>query len=253
MNELDWCVRYLKEYNGIRGEIDLPIEKAFRALMNITMPVGLSDEFYEKQDAVLKRLNEEKGVVAVNEIEPLKGYVSLYKGDITTLKADCIVNACNEKLLGCFQPLHGCIDNAIHSFAGLQVRRDLMFVMQKQGTDEPNGKAKITSGYNLPSKYILHTVGPKVGYKVSEKDREDLKNCYLSCLRLADENKAESVVFCSLATGIYGYPISEASKIATITTKKYMEEENKNIKKIIFNVFSERDYDVYNGRIKETY
>lgn len=198
MENIKWCINYLKEYNHIKENINLPDYQAFRALMNVTMPLNLSDEYYGKQDLALKEIYEGKIIIDINNLEPLKDSIYLYRGDITCIKADAIVNACNEKLLGCFQPLHGCIDNAIHSFAGLQVRRDLMKVMELQGKDEPNGKAKITRGYNLPAKYILHTVGPNVGGYVTKKDEEDLKNCYLSCLKLADSYKLESLVFCSI-------------------------------------------------------
>ena len=144
----------------------------------------------------------------------------MYKGDITLIKADAIVNACNNKLLGCFVPGHHCIDNAIHSFAGLEVRRDLMKVMEEQGRDEPNGRCKVTKAYNLPSKYILHTVGPV--YSGSKQDNIDLESCYLSCLATADKMNLKSVVFCSLSTGIFGFPIEKASEIAIRTVKKYL-------------------------------
>ena len=252
MDYLFWCISYLKKYNKIEDDLP-PTEETLRALMNITMPQDLGEDFYLAQDRVLSGIRERREIVDVDDLMPFEPHLYLYKGDITCLKADAIVNACNERLLGCFIPLHHCIDNAIHSFAGLQVRRDLIKVMEAQGYDEPSGKAKITKGYNLPSSYILHTVGPQVGGRVSPQDEEDLSNCYLSCLRLADSHQLKSVAFCSISTGIYGYPIEKAAKVALNAVRKYMETENKNIEKVVFNVFSENDYEVYFRSIKEAY
>lgn len=152
MEELIKAINYLKDKNEIKQ--NLPYEfNSFRALMNITMPYDLGDDYYKCQDAIIQAESKKKNIIDVNTLS-FNNQIALFKGDITTIKADTIVNACNEKLLGCFQPLHGCIDNAIHSYAGLQVRRDLIKVMQAQGHDEENGKCKVTSGYNLPSKHI---------------------------------------------------------------------------------------------------
>ena len=245
MDDLRWCIDYLKEVNNINQELRYYFD-TLRALLNITMPSNLSTEFYNKQDNVLKEILSNKKIV---DVKNFNDGISLYKGDITLINADAIVNACNNKMLGCFVPGHHCIDNAIHSFAGLQVRRDMMNMMLIQGYEEPNGKCKVTKGYNLPSKFIFHTVGPI--YKGSIQDEIDLKNCYLSCLKKADEMKLESICFCSLSTGLYGFPIEKASLIAISTVKKYLKEDNKNIKKVIFDVFSEGDFDVYNRKIKE--
>lgn len=246
MDNIKWCIKYLKDVNNIKTIMDVDDESTFRALMNITMPFDLSNEFYQRQDNVLKDILSKKKII---DSSIFNDGINLYKGDITLIKADAIVNACNSKLLGCFVPGHNCIDNAIHSFAGLQLRRDLIQVMEEQGYDEPNGKCKVTPAYNLPSKYIFHTVGPI--YSGSNQDDIDLENCYLSCLKKADEMKLESIVFCSLSTGIYGFPIERAAKIAVKTVRDYLKKENKNIKKVIFDVFSERDNEVYNRTIKE--
>lgn len=245
MTYLTWCIDYLKDFNHIGQNLEYNWT-TLRALLNITMPYNLSDEFYDKQDGVIKEIVAKKEIFNVDNVDD---GISLYKGDITLIKADAIVNACNNKLLGCFVPGHHCIDNAIHSFAGLEVRRDLMKVMEEQGHDEENGKCKVTKAYNLPSKYIFHTVGPV--YSGSKQDNIDLESCYLSCLKVADKMELNSIVFCSLSTGIFGFPIEKASEIAIRTVKKYLEEENKNIKKVIFNLFSDGDYDVYNRKIKE--
>ena len=245
MLNINWCIDYLKKYNHINQNLEYNWP-TLRALLNITMPYNLSDEFYDKQDEVIKDIISKKEIF---DVEELNDGISLYKGDITLIKADAIVNACNNKLLGCFIPGHHCIDNAIHSYAGLEVRRDLMKVMEEQVYDEPNGRCKVTKAYNLPSKYIFHTVGPV--YSGSKQDALDLESCYLSCLKMADKMELNSIVFCSLSTGIFGFPIEKASEIAIKTVKKYLESENKNIKKVIFNVFSDGDYDVYKRKIKE--
>lgn len=246
MNHMKWCIDYLLKYNHLKEHPKIKENDLFRALQNITMPYDLSDDFYVHQDIVLKEIVSNKEKVDVSNFD--EG-ISIYMGDITLFKADVIVNACNSKLLGCFVPWHHCIDNAIHSFAGLEVRRDLIKIMEEQGHDEPNGMCKVTKGYNLPAKFIFHTVGPV--YNGLMQDDIDLQNCYLSCLKQADEMNLESIVFCSLSTGLFGFPIDRACEIAIKTVKKYLKEENKNIKKVIFDVFSKRDYDVYNKRIKE--
>ena len=240
MTDIKWCIEYLKQYNGIDALPKMSDKAVFRTLQNITMPYNLTAEFYEKQDAVLQEMIYSKPIIAVSKFP--EG-VSLYQGDITLIKADAIVNACNNKMLGCFVPGHNCIDNAIHSFAGLQVRRDMMKIMEEQGHDEPNGDCKVTSGYNLPSRYIFHTVGPIYSGKV--QDETDLSNCYISCLKKADEMRLDSVVFCCLSTGVFGYPNEKAALVAVNQVEKYLKEKNKHIKKIVFNVFLEKDYDIY--------
>lgn len=245
MDDLKWCIDYLKNYNNIKEFIGVYDFKTFRALLNITMPLNLSSEFYLKEGKILKDEINKKKIVDVKEFP---NGISLYKGDITLINADAIVNACNEKMLGCFIPNHSCIDNAIHSYAGLEVRRDMIEIMGNQGHDEENGMCKVTKAYNLPSKYIFHTVGPI--YDGISQDEIDLKNCYLSCLKEADEMKLESIVFSSISTGVYGYPKTEACKIAVKTTSDYLKYKNKNIKKVIFDCFSMEDFNIYDREIK---
>ena len=218
----------------------MPDEALFRSLQNITMPYDISEEFYQKQDAVLQDFFSRKDITNVADFE--EG-ISLWKGDITLLKADAIVNACNNKMLGCFVPGHHCIDNAIHSFAGLQVRRDMLAIMKEQGHDEPNGECKVTKAYNLPSKFIFHTVGPI--YSGKAQDEIDLKNCYLSCLKKADEMGLDSLVFCCLSTGVFGYPNDKAAELAVKTVRQHLEGTDSNVKKVVFNVFLDKDYDIY--------
>lgn len=248
MDDLTWCINYLKKYNGLDKDFSDNLELNFRGLQNITMPYDLSDEFYVRQDRVLQNILKTKTVTDVNSLPFIDDKICLYKGDITLLKSDAIVNACNSKLLGCFAVGHHCIDNAIHSFAGLEVRRDLMAVMDAQGHDEPNGQCKVTSGYNLPSKYILHTVGPI--YSGIHSDDIDLFNCYESCMKKADDMGLKTIVFCALSTGAFGFPIERATRIAIKCVKNYLKRENANIERVVFNVFSNRDYDVYERTIR---
>lgn len=247
MSDIKRCIEYLEKYNGFKssGRTDFD---TLRALMNVTMPYDLSDKYYALQDEILQDLLKTKTVVDVNELPLIDNKICLYKGDITLLKADAIVNACNSKMLGCFVPGHYCIDNAIHTFAGLRLRRDLMGVMKAQGRDEVNGKCKVTSGYNLPAKYILHTVGPI--YSGAHSDDIDLSNCYASCLKAADDLGLKNVVFCALSTGAFLFPIERATDIAIKSVKDYLNDKNKNIERVIFDVFSDRDYGVYERKLK---
>mgnify|MGYP001079482965 CR=1 FL=1 len=240
MNE-KFLIEKLQKYNNIKVSKNLSSYEQIRALMNVTLPLNLSEEFFVKQDEYLKDLQKQKEIVDVEDILKDK-QIALHLGDITTIKADAIVNACNSSLLGCFVLLHDCIDNAIHSAAGLQVRRDL--IKELNGKEELNGQCRVTNGYNLPSTYIFHTVGPIVDGKVSEQDKEDLRNCYLSCLRKADEMKLRNIVFCSISTGLYSFPIKEACKIAVKTVKNYLKITNSSIK-IVFDLFSKEDFLIY--------
>ena len=244
----DWLINYLSKYNHIASGLEgCSKPKQVRALMNITMPDSLSDEFYQKQDAFLRSELKKKEIVDASAF-PYANGIALYQGDITAIRADAIVNACNPQLLGCFVMLHGCIDNAIHSAAGFEVRRDLEKVMESQGHEEPNGQVKVTKGYNLPASYIFHTVGPIANGHPSHQDEKDLASCYLSCLKKADEMGLSTIVFCSLSTGVYGYPIEEASKIAISTVAGYLQESKSSLK-VAFDVFSERDYQIYERQL----
>lgn len=250
MKELTFAIEYLKKYNHLNTFLNIKEEDQLRALMNITMPINLDDAYYEAQDAYLQKRLTNLTITDSLTLDEILPRISLWQGDITKIKADAIVNACNNQLLGCFVPLHRCIDNAIHSYAGLQVRRDLMKIMDDLGHNETNGQVKVTKGYNLPSKYIMHTVGPIVKGKPTLQDQIDLTNCYLSCLKKAEEMNLKTIVFCSIATGLYGYPLSSASQIAVKTVTDYLKT-NQTIEKVIFNVFSKGDYDVYIRTIKE--
>ena len=213
-----------------------------RSLMNIRMPAPLSDEFIRIQDEYLKKGLADKGITDIENLTPIEKDIYLWQGDITTLKCDAIVNAANSQLLGCFHPLHNCIDNCIHTYSGLQQRNACYGLMKKQGYEEPTGQAKITPAFNLPCKYVIHTVGPIVNVKLTGEHRELLKSCYLSCLKLAEENGLKSIAFCCISTGVFGFPQKEAARIAVDTVREYKKHSDI---KVIFNVFKDEDRIIY--------
>jgi len=171
----------------------------------------------------------------------------VWQGDITRLKVDAIVNAANSQMLGCFHPLHKCIDNAIHSAAGVQLREECHQLMLKQGHEEPTGQAKITRAYNLPCKYVIHTVGPIIPNGIpTEFQKEQLASCYRSIMACADENRLESIAFCCISTGEFRFPNQMAAEIAVRTVKDYLTEHpDSSIKQVVFNVFKDIDRDIY--------
>lgn len=219
----------------------------FRALCNEREPRPISQEFLRLQDEYLSGLTAKRGVVDVQTFDYTDN-LALWQGDITRLNADAIVNACNSALLGCFQPLHNCIDNIIHSNAGVQVRLDCHALMQ--GGREPNGKCKVTKGYNLPSKYIFHTVGSICrGGNPTRENQEDLTNCYISCLDKAKEMGLKSIAFCCISTGVYGYPKDAACRLAVATVREWLKC-GYDIK-VVFNVFLDEDKYYYERELSE--
>ena len=243
-----YLIEYLLAERGERIEIPNDAynqKRLLRSLFNIRMPKETSEDFLQIQDVYLQEENRRKGITDIADLQPVQDDTYLWQGDITTLRCDAIVNAANSQMLGCFRPCHGCIDNAIHTFAGVQLRRNCNEIMQKQGHNEPTGQAKITPAYNLPCKYVLHTVGPIVSGRLTEEHCELLKSCYLSCLKLAEKNSCKSIAFCCISTGVFGFPQREAAQIAVDTVKRYKEENHSDIK-VIFNVFKDDDYAIYN-------
>ncbi|MDE6661241.1 MAG: protein-ADP-ribose hydrolase [Anaeroplasmataceae bacterium] len=219
-------------------------ELLLRGLMNIRMPRKTSDIFLNTQNAYLKQCIEEKGIFDIKDLQPLKEDIYLWQGDITTLKCDAIVNAANSQLLGCFIPNHRCIDNAIHTFAGIQLREECYNLMKSLGREAKTGEAFLTSAYNLPSKYVIHTVGPIVYSSLTEEDRNALEKCYTACLELAESKKVTSLAFCCISTGEFHFPNEEAARIAIQAVLNFKEKTGSKIK-VIFNVFKEIDYDIY--------
>ncbi len=234
-----------KAYRDVRIPADAPGQRQLlRGLMNVRMPHDISEEFLRIQDSYLQEEAEKKQIVDVDTLEPVQRGIYIWQGDITSLRCDAIVNAANSGMTGCYVPNHRCIDNCIHTFAGVQLRLDCAKIMKKQGHEEPTGKAKITSAYNLPCRYILHTVGPIIGGRVTDRDCALLASCYRSCLELAAENELESVAFCCISTGEFHFPNDKAAKIAVDTVKKFLEQKT-SVKKVIFNVFKDTDRDIY--------
>lgn len=223
-------------------------EILLRSLMNIRPPKPVSAKFLKIQDEYLKQRNSERGITDVETLQPVASDPRLFvwQGDITTLKCDAIVNACNSQMLGCFAPMHLCIDNAIHTYAGVQLRLKMNEIMTAQGHEEETGRAKITSGLNLPAKYVLHTVGPIVYCKVTKKDEFFLARCYKECLKLALENDVHSIAFCCLSTGVFCFPKQRAAEIAVQSVKKFLSENPASpVKKVVFNVFNNDDLKIY--------
>lgn len=217
-----------------------------RSLMNLREPMPISEEFLNLQDDFLTQEALEKGIVHVQELVPVVENICIWQGDITRLDADAIVNAGNTTMLGCFLPCHKCIDNAIHSSAGLQLRDICFQMMLEQGHEEAIGSAKITKAYNLPSKYIIHTVGPEIYDAITKYDKLMLASCYTSCLQVASEKDLESIAFCCISTGELSFPKQLASEIAVHTVKTYLRQNPEtSLKKIIFNVFKHEDYEIY--------
>lgn len=227
-------------------EEDTAQRRLLRSLMNVRPPMPLKREFLQVQDEVLSEEREAKGVVDADALPATAAnpQIAVWQGDITRLKVDAIVDADNSALLGCFCPCHGCIDNAIHSAAGLQLRDACNTLMTAQGHPEPNGRAKLTGAYNLPARYILHTVGPIVRGRVTRRDRQELAACYRSCLELAAEHDLETVAFCCISTGEFHFPNQEAAEIAVKTVTDFLRH-NTSIRKVIFNVFKDLDADIY--------
>lgn len=211
-----------------------------RSLMNIRMPAPADKKFLDVQDEYLKKAISEKGITRFSDLKPVEDGIYLWQGDITTLEYDAIVNAANSQMLGCFQPLHNCIDNCIHTYAGIQLRNECAEIMKSQGHEEPTGLAKITKAYNLPSKFVIHTVGPIVSGRLSEKHCALLESSYISCLKAAKENGCASIAFCCISTGVFGFPQKEAAQIAIRTVKEHRD----NIE-VVFNVYKSEDYEIY--------
>jgi O-acetyl-ADP-ribose deacetylase (regulator of RNase III) len=238
-------LREQPQYRGMEIPSDAQEQrKILRSLMNIRMPKPISEEFLRIQDEYLQAEIASKGVTDFADLTPIQDGIYLWQGDITTLKCDAIVNAANSQMLGCFCPCHGCIDNAIHTFSGVQLRQACAELMERQGHEEKTGKAKITPAYNLPCKYVLHTVGPIIDRRVTKEDEELLASCYRSCLELAEKNGLRSVAFCCISTGEFHFPNQRAAEIAVQTVKEYSANNNRKIE-VIFNVFKNVDYEIY--------
>ena len=219
-------------------------KRLLRGLMNVRPAQNTDAEFLKIQDEYLREVTAQKGVTDADSLSPVQPGIYLWQGDITTLKCDAIVNAANSGMTGCYVPNHRCIDNAIHTFAGVQLRLACEELMEQQGYPEPTGQAKITPAFNLPCRYVLHTVGPIIADAPTKRDCELLESCYRACLNLAAENKLESVAFCCISTGEFHFPNEQAAEIAVRTVEDFLHQPT-SVKKVIFNVFKEIDKSIY--------
>ena len=238
----------LKENQEYR-DMNIPAEperqrQLLRGLMNIRAPKRIGADFLKMQDEYLQSETVAKGITDIADLTPIQQGLYIWQGDITTLKCDAIVNAANSGMTGCYIPNHRCIDNAIHTFAGVELRLACEEMMEQQGYPEPTGQAKITPAFNLPCQYVLHTVGPIISGRVTKEDKELLASCYRSCLELAAKNSLEGVAFCCISTGEFHFPNEQAAQIAVETVKQFMNRKT-SVKKVIFNVFKDLDKAIY--------
>lgn len=251
---LNYLLRALLDERAEYAEWQIPDslpeqQTMMRSLLNVRPPYPVGEDFIKAQDMELQRQAAEKGIVALSDIEPCRKdrRLRLWQGDITRLQVDAIVNAANSTLLGCFVPMHRCIDNAIHSAAGVQLRLACNRLMQAQGHPEPTGRAKITDGYNLPARHVLHTVGPIVrNDEPTLRQEQELADCYNSCLALADAHGLQSIAFCCISTGEFGFPQKRAAEIAVGSVRTYLDTiASTHINTVIFNVFKDDDLSIY--------
>ena len=242
---LEFLLRERGETMALPGD-EAAQRRLLRALCNVREPIPAPADFLAVQDAYLQEETRRKGVTDAARIPEAEPGIRLWRGDITTLRCDAIVNAANSALLGCFVPCHGCIDNAIHTYAGVQLRLACAELMAAQGHPEPAGRAKITPAFNLPSRYVLHTVGPIVRNRPTARAEALLAACYRSCLELAAAHGARSVAFCCISTGEFHFPSARAAQIAVQTVREARKTLQHEMD-VIFNVYQERDLRIYEG------
>lgn len=252
LDNLEYIINSLKAEDKSFSRLQMPSslkdrQQLMRALLNIRMPKPVSDDFIKAQDAELQMQKADKGIVSIEG----KGF-HIWQGDITRLQVDAIVNAANSAMLGCMQPLHDCIDNAIHTAAGVQLRLECNSIMQRLGREAQTSETIITKGYNLPARYVIHTVGPIIPNGVPTRGQEvQLANCYRHCLELADEHHLESIAFCCISTGVFMFPQKRAAEIAVSSVKAWLSAHQTSINKIVFNVFKDSDYAIYQSLCNE--
>ena len=244
-----FLIKYLINENDRYSTLEIPQSneerfRLYRSLVNVRMPDSIGDDYLAAEDEYLKSLIDDKGITDIDTLTESEPDIFIWQGDITTLCCDAIVNAANSQMLGCFVPCHACIDNCIHTFSGVRLRIKCDELMKAQGFEEPTGTAKITPAYNLPCKYVIHTVGPIVSGALTKKDCSLLESCYRSCLEIAEENGAKSIAFCCISTGVFGFPQREAAEIAVKTVRQYKAQTKSDIK-VIFNVFKDEDKTIY--------
>ena len=252
MNQKDrrkYLIKYLLQEQPRYADAGIPDSEdeqkgLLRSLMNVRMPAVIGDDFLKIQDEYLEEINVEKGIITTEDMDELQRDIFLWRGDITRLSVGAIVNAANSGMTGCYHPCHNCIDNCVHTYAGIQLRNKCAEIMEEQGHEEETGSAKITKAYNLPCDYVIHTVGPIVHGKLTDQHKEQLKDCYESCLKIAEENHVNSIAFCCISTGVFMFPNEEAASIAVNTVQEYKKTTGSGIQ-VVFNVFKEEDEKIY--------
>lgn len=245
--KLNNLIAYLLSERPKWNDLTIPTDeleqiRLYRSLVNIRPAGKASAEYLKAEDEFLQKLTAQKGITDIADLQPIEKNIYLWKGDITTLQCGAIVNAANSGMTGCYQPCHNCIDNCIHTFAGVRLRLKCAEIMKAQGHEESTGTAKITPAYNLPCDYVIHTVGPIVQSRLTKKHCELLKSCYQSCLELAILNGIKSIAFCCISTGVFGFPQDKAAEIAVQTVREFLKTHDI---EVIFNVFTEKDFDIY--------
>lgn len=247
-----WLIRCLLDEDPLYKDITIPEDgedqwRLLRSLMNVRPAGHVSEAFLAVQDAFLQEETRRKGITDIDGLTPCLDGLFLWQGDITTLRCDAIVNAANSGMTGCYVPCHGCIDNAIHTYAGVQLRAECAALMEVQGHEEETGKAKITHGWNLPASYVIHTVGPIVRTaRPTETDSARLASCYRSCLELAHSRQLESIAFCCISTGEFHFPNRLAARIAVDEVRCFLDDSGSHMK-VVFNVFKDEDRRIYEG------
>ena len=269
LQNLDYIIGCLMKEQDAHYQIPASLEgkqRLMRALMNVRRPLPATPQLLEAQDEELRRQAADKGIVRLTDLGSeapaaegggLQGgaaglYLWLWQGDITRLEVDAIVNAANAQLLGCWAPLHACIDNCIHSAAGIQLRQECYELMQAQGHDEPTGTAKLTGGYNLPTRHVIHTVGPIIdGDWPTAEQEEQLASCYRACLDVADQHRLESIAFCCISTGVFHFPNDLAAEIAVRTVRDWAAAHaaTASLRHVVFNVFLDKDLEIYRQQL----
>lgn len=253
---LDFLVREFKadsiDYKDLQTPGDVVGKRRLlRSLMNIRSPRHIDDLILKVQDEYLKGVSEEHGIVKLTDIPVRSECLSIWQGDITRLSVDAIVNAANSQMLGCFIPMHTCIDNCIHTFAGVQLRdecnRQMNQLRAKFGADyeQPTGVPMLTDGYNLPAKKVIHVVGPIVQFNLTPLLEQDLANCYINTLNMCLENNLKAVAFCCISTGVFHFPNERAAEIAVSTVRSWLSEHPGVMERVIFNVFKDEDKGYY--------
>ena len=253
---LEYLVKRFKEDSVEYRDLETPFDvegrqRALRSLMNIRMPGEMAEDVLTVQNDYLKERAQEKGVVTLEAIPVIRGVMSIWQGDITRLAVDAIVNAANSQMLGCFVPMHTCIDNCIHTFAGIQLREECNRQMNElrirygKNYEQPTAVPMLTDAYNLPAKKVIHIVGPIVQHELTPVLEKDLADCYRNTLDMCLENSLKSVAFCCISTGVFHFPNKRAAEIAVDTVTKWLSEHDGQMERVIFNVFKDDDRNIY--------